>query len=193
MPPAFELMHYPALFVGYLTCFFTALNLLPMGQLDGGHVTYGLFGRRVAGRVSRIVVILLLLMGGTGVMRLETYDPAYFGEPIWYALDQGVEMLMCLGLYAFVLGRIFPHLPWLRIAGLALALGGFQYCFNLLIGPVESNPIWLVYAFLAVRVLGVDHPEAFDDRPLSKRQRMLGYLAILIFILCFSPAPLIMM
>jgi hypothetical protein len=43
----------------------TALNLLPAGQLDGGHVSYALFGRRHV-RVSQLTVILLLVFGFLG-------------------------------------------------------------------------------------------------------------------------------
>ena len=42
VPNAHEIMHYPFLFAGYLSLMFTCLNLLPIGQLDGGHVVYGL-------------------------------------------------------------------------------------------------------------------------------------------------------
>ncbi len=45
MPPMTELYHYPFLFAGWLACLMTSLNLLPVGQLDGGHVAYALFGR----------------------------------------------------------------------------------------------------------------------------------------------------
>jgi membrane-associated protease RseP (regulator of RpoE activity) len=44
IPNPRELMHYPLLFAVYFALFITSLNLLPIGQLDGGHVVYGLFG-----------------------------------------------------------------------------------------------------------------------------------------------------
>jgi membrane-associated protease RseP (regulator of RpoE activity) len=41
----------------------TALNLFPMGQLDGGHALYALLGRERARQVSRAVSWALLAMG----------------------------------------------------------------------------------------------------------------------------------
>jgi hypothetical protein len=38
------------------------MNLLPAGQLDGGHVTYALFGRRYIW-ISRLTVVTLLALG----------------------------------------------------------------------------------------------------------------------------------
>jgi membrane-associated protease RseP (regulator of RpoE activity) len=40
----------------------TALNLMPIGQLDGGHVSYAVLGRR-AGLLSRLMVVVLVVMG----------------------------------------------------------------------------------------------------------------------------------
>ncbi len=41
----------------------TALNLLPLGQLDGGHVVYSLFGERKHKIISTCMVGLLVIMG----------------------------------------------------------------------------------------------------------------------------------
>ena len=44
VPNPHEIMHYPLLFAGFLALVFTSLNLLPIGQLDGGHIAIR-FGR----------------------------------------------------------------------------------------------------------------------------------------------------
>lgn len=190
LPPGFEMMHYPFIFVGHLTLFFTALNLLPIGQLDGGHVVYGLFGRRVAGAVSRVAVLALLVVGGTGVMRLAPFDPSQ-GTWLDYLLNEVLVMAVYLAIVYTVCSRVFAGRPLWHYLLMALGLGLAQYGFNLLL-PVTSNPIWVLYAWIASRLMGLDHPVALDDRPLSLRQRVLGWLAILIFVLCFTPSPVVL-
>ncbi|MBV8071520.1 MAG: site-2 protease family protein [Acidobacteriaceae bacterium] len=41
----------------------TAINLLPVGQLDGGHILYALTGERWHHRISTVLVIVLALLG----------------------------------------------------------------------------------------------------------------------------------
>lgn len=63
LPPMTEMYHYPYLFTGWLGCFVTALNLLPVGQLDGGHVTYAMFGRKGHARTARLIMLCITLLG----------------------------------------------------------------------------------------------------------------------------------
>ena len=44
LPPMTEMYHYPILFTGWLGSLGPALNLLPGGRLEGGHITYAWFG-----------------------------------------------------------------------------------------------------------------------------------------------------
>jgi membrane-associated protease RseP (regulator of RpoE activity) len=60
-PGRFDVLS-PLALAGWVGCFLTALNLLPVGQLDGGHV-FNALAPRHARRVSR-GFLLLLLFGG---------------------------------------------------------------------------------------------------------------------------------
>ena len=54
----------PVAYAGWIGLFITALNLMPVGQLDGGHIAYGLFGQR---RARLIGVGAFLTMAGLGM------------------------------------------------------------------------------------------------------------------------------
>lgn len=53
----------PLGFAGWLGLLVTALNLIPVGQLDGGHVAYALFGRRRAETLGWVAFFLLVALG----------------------------------------------------------------------------------------------------------------------------------
>ncbi len=108
---------HPVAFAGWIGLLVTMLNLLPIGQLDGGHVAYAMLGRAYE-KVAKIALLLLIPL-------------SYFS------------------------------VNWL---------------------------IWGALILIMMRTL--KHPPVYNiDEPLSKENRMIGYACLVIFILCFIPAP----
>jgi len=62
IPEGASLVLHPVAFAAWIGFFVTAINLLPVGQLDGGHVLYALAGRRQEG-ISRAAVLALAPLG----------------------------------------------------------------------------------------------------------------------------------
>lgn len=186
VPPMYEMYHYPVLFAGWLGLFFTALNLLPVGQLDGGHILYALFGKKWHGRLARGFIVLLLISGGIGFMH--SVAPALYdystlaGHAAWGILA---------GILYFYLYRAFK--------------GNHQYIAPVLLGVLgviavaQTMPAvvehvgytgWLVWTLLIVVFIRVEHPPVVRPDRLTPRRRVLGILSIIIFVLCFSLRPI---
>ena len=62
MPAEVNLVLHPVAFAGWIGLLVTSLNLLPVGQLDGGHVTYAVFGKRQQ-EVAKAVMVTLFFLG----------------------------------------------------------------------------------------------------------------------------------
>ncbi len=62
IPPGMYVKLHPTALAAWFGLFVTALNLLPIGQLDGGHVLFAVLGRR-ARTVGRITIVALVLLG----------------------------------------------------------------------------------------------------------------------------------
>ncbi len=112
---------HPVAFAAWFGLLITAFNLLPVGQLDGGHIIYALLGK-TSRWIGYVVLAVLVVLG-------------------------------------FV------------------AWNG-----------------WFMWAFLIVFVTGMQHPSPLNEvTVLDGRRKLLGWLAMLIFFLTFTPAPLAVM
>ena len=112
-----DIMLHPMAFAGWIGLLVTMLNLLPIGQLDGGHIAYALLGKKqnIIGKLAFISLIPLS----------------------------------------------FISLNWL---------------------------FWGLLIFFLMR--SSKHPPIHDiNIPLSKFNKRIGYICLIIFILCFIPVP----
>jgi membrane-associated protease RseP (regulator of RpoE activity) len=60
---SFSHVLHPIAFAGWLTTLLTFLNIFPIGQLDGGHITWALFGPTWHRRISYIMIPVMILTG----------------------------------------------------------------------------------------------------------------------------------
>ncbi len=65
IPEGYDIVIHPVGFAGWIGLLVTSLNLLPVGQLDGGHVVYALLGES-QNRVSKFVYGGLIVLGVIG-------------------------------------------------------------------------------------------------------------------------------
>jgi membrane-associated protease RseP (regulator of RpoE activity) len=118
LAPGTDVFVHPVALAAWLGLFVTTLNLIPLGQLDGGHVTYAWLGERGALRLSRIVSWILLLAG------------------------------------------VFVSLNW------------------------------LVWWLLTRLVIGLRHPPALIEDPITPGRRAVAVAALLLFLATFVPVPI---
>jgi Zn-dependent protease len=108
VPPLDNLLPHPILIASWVGLFVTSLNLIPAGQLDGGHILYAI-SPQWHRRMTFAVPVLLLVMGVT----------LWTGWVLW-----GVILLLPAMRHPHV--PYFPQLPykhrWLCVLALAVLL-----------------------------------------------------------------------
>lgn len=177
VPNIHEIIHYPFLFAGFLSLIFTSINLLPIGQLDGGHVLYGLAGHIWHKRIASVIFLSFLFYAGLGFVH-----PRDGLEVLWYKIPLFIGFL-----YMAMRGLALSNRDtWMY----ALALFAVEYLIVTVFPDVRGYSGWLLFAFIIGRLVGIQHPPSENEEPLSQGRVILGWIALIIFIICFAPNPL---
>jgi len=156
LPPMNEIYHYPFLCVGWFGLFVTALNMLPIGQLDGGHILYAMFGPKQA-LIARIAWIIMFFIG-LGALLMIVDD---FLTSVDYPNDFYIGLQDLLLPVLKELKQIFPWYfqGW----------GG-----------------WLFWALITRFFIKIPHPHIDFIDELDNKRMLIGWLTIIILFLSFS-------
>jgi len=181
IPNGYELMHYPFLFAGFLALFFTALNLLPIGQLDGGHILFSVFGLKAHTIISPTLFSIFILYAGIGSPSpIDFSYDTFLTEKLW-------DNALLFGVIYISVSRVFTN--QLSTATLAIGIFGFQYILRVWFPGLVGYPGWTVFGLVLGRFLGIYHPPVLENAKLSKGRILVAILSLIVFIICFSPKP----
>jgi len=183
VPNSHELIHYPLLFAGFLSLVFTSLNLLPIGQLDGGHVLYGLVGFKRHRVIASAIFCLFLFYSVLGVL-----VPGDELEIFGMKLGHSVSVIAVIGFLYLCLGGL--RLDWKNTLMIAVIIFAAQYFTVMLFPGLKGYSGWLLFAFILGRFVSVPHPPTEIEEPLDSGRKLLGWLALVIFVICLTPDPL---
>ncbi len=63
IPSGYDILIHPVAFAGWVGILVTSFNLFPVGQLDGGHISYALLGPAKSRALARIMLAVFIIMG----------------------------------------------------------------------------------------------------------------------------------
>lgn len=161
------LVLHPIGFAGYVGCLVTAFNLIPVGQLDGGHVLHAWLGRRpvrpLLELASRLADGATSRQAAPGSSALGPARRVALAALARLARFAGGSLSRCVGIAV---------VATLVVLGLASGWSG-----------------WLLWAAILV-MLGVDHPPTTEEwLGLDRRRALVAAACAVILLLTFIPVP----
>jgi membrane-associated protease RseP (regulator of RpoE activity) len=110
LPDTHHIIMHPMAFAGWIGLLVTNINLIPVGQLDGGHVSYALFGERSL-QIAKIFYLLLIIFGlvswyGWLVWVVLLYFMGFVHPPplqYWVPLDRKRRLIGYITIALFIL------------------------------------------------------------------------------------------
>jgi hypothetical protein len=210
VPDGMELELSPVAFAAWAGMFVTMINLLPIGQLDGGHVAYALFGTR-QDRFAKIIhrsmlVFFFVSLGmyvlrdvraGIGFYRFGTHVGNSIFWLVWF------EMLGILGTLARAHREARPDPAALGVRTRALATIGLLVVAS--VGREKSSVLLWVAWFCGLGLLlamerkgGALRPSSLLDHPptgaapLGRWRAAIAVFTLVVFAMLFMPTPITM-
>jgi membrane-associated protease RseP (regulator of RpoE activity) len=112
LPGGYEYLLHPMAFAGWVGLLVTALNLIPCGQLDGGHILYCLFSKKLHSYISKIMVAMLIILG-VGTNEILLLADKYFSLLQIFPILANISFEGWLGwlIWAFLLTMLGTNHP----------------------------------------------------------------------------------
>jgi len=82
VPDGATVLAHPLAIAGWVGFFVTALNLIPAGQLDGGHITYAVLGRRH----EKVALVTVIALFGMAIFPLLLGSEIQLNWAVWGSL-----------------------------------------------------------------------------------------------------------
>lgn len=213
-PSGTDLMLSPVAFAAWAGMFVTMINLLPAGQLDGGHVAFALFGprqNRIAQWVHRSMLVFFFVSvvsfvardvrAGLGLGHLGRHVNSSLFWLVWFEVLAVLGSLSQARRPADEPDEARSSSP-LDLRTRAVATLGLALLAGLL--QERSSPAPWVAWFVGLGVLlametrwgalrasstAVDHPPT-GDTPLGRGRAALAIVTLALFVLLFMPTPI---